>query len=733
MNRSIKNSKYLSCAVMALAGMGWTAPVLAQDQPAGEAAAANNPAALEEIIVTAQKRSQNIQQVPIVVNSISADAAAIRGIEATTDLPQIAPGLLFNRGSNASLVFMRGVGGGYASAGQENPVAIYVDDVYVYSIYGNMFDLAGIDRVEVLSGPQGTLFGRNALGGVVQVITKEPKHTPSVDAKVSYGNYETVRADLYATSGLTENLAGDIAIHFADQGKGYGTNLTTGDDVFWTKDFSARSKLLWSMADATSLQLTVLYDKFRSDQGLSSRLIPGSIGRDGVTTAPADFYDVTQNLQNASRNTQWQSNVRFLHDFGGVSLKNVVAYVNNKTRNTFDNDNTPSIINEQPLNHQYAKTWTEELQLSSDNKQGLNWIIGLFYLNNKSGYNPVRISSSATTYTDFNTELKTQSYAAYGQATVPLTSSTNITAGLRYTYDKKHNDVRATTQTGAVIASLTGAKQDHWSKLTWRLSLDHEFGQGILGYVTYSRGFKAGTFNSTAGNDPGVMPEQIDDIEGGLKTELFDRRVRLNVAGFYYNYKDIQFRILLPAGGGTRILNAAKSEHYGIDASLEAVVTDNLRIQAGMEWLHAKFKSFPNAPATTPNVNLAGVPTGGNRVVATDYSGRDMLSAPDFVGNIGAQYTVDTGSGKLNFAASYNYNSGHAWTLVVNDRARQKAYGVLNLSAMWTSPSEQFDVQVWGRNVGGTKYNAFVISSANGDYGSPAAPATFGVTLGAHF
>ena len=121
MNRSIKNSKFASCAVMALIGMGWVAPVLAQDQADGQAAASNSPAALEEIIVTAQKRSQNIQQVPIVVNSISADAAAIRGIEATTDLPQIAPGLLFNRGSNASLVFMRGVGGGYASAGQENP------------------------------------------------------------------------------------------------------------------------------------------------------------------------------------------------------------------------------------------------------------------------------------------------------------------------------------------------------------------------------------------------------------------------------------------------------------------------------------------------------------------------------------------------------------------------------------------------------------------------------------
>ncbi len=729
MRISIKSSKYTSCALGALFAMGYGAPAVAQAQAADDS---DQGAVLEQIIVTAQKRAQNAQQVPIVVNSISAEAAAARGVEATTDLPQIAPGLMFNRGSNASLVFMRGVGGGYASAGQENPVAIYVDDVYVYSIYGNMFDLAGIDRVEVLSGPQGTLFGRNALGGVVQVITKEPKATPSVEAKIGYGTYDTVRADLYATSGLGENLAADLAVHFSDQGDGYGKNLTTGKDVFVTRDFSARSKLLWNLADATSLQFTVLYDKFRSDQGLSGRLLPGSIGRDGVTTAPADFYDVKQNLFNMSHNTQWQSNIRLIHDFGGVTLKNVAAYVNNKTRNTFDNDNTPAVINEQPLNHQYSKTWTNELQLSSNNKGGVTWIAGLFYLNNKSGYTPVRVAS-ATGYSDFNTQMKTQSYAAYGQTTVPLGESTNITAGLRYTYDKKHNNVLATNQLGAVIGSLTGPNKDHWSKLTWRLSLDQEFAPGILGYATYSRGFKAGTFNTTAGNDPGVDPEQIDDYEVGLKTELFNRRVRLNVAGFYYNYKDIQFRILLPSGGGTRILNAAKSEHYGIDASLEAVITDELRLQAGMEWLHAKFKKFLNAPATSPNINGSGVPTGGNFVVATNYSGRDMLSAPDFVGNIGAQYTVDTGSGKLNFAASYNYNSGHAWTLVVDDRARQKAYGVLNLSTMWTDPSEKFDVQLWGRNVTGTKYNAFVISSANGDYGSPAAPATFGITFGAHF
>ena len=728
----------MSCALVALVGMGWSASAVAQDVPTEDTAPAPTPSegapqaedgtasgGLEEIIVTAQKRSQNLQQVPIVVSSISGDAARARGIDATTDLPSIAPGLQFNRTINAGLVFMRGVGGGFAAAGQEGPVAFYLDDIYVYSLNANMFELNNIDRVEVLSGPQGTLFGRNAVGGVIQVITKDPSDTTSVDARFGFGSYDTVRADLYATTGIAPNLAADISLLYSDQGDGFGRNLATGRDVFKSSAFSARSKLLWTPSSDTSLQFSLLYDRYRSDLGLASRLLPGSIGRDG-STGPADFYDVNQNLQSSNLNRQWLASARFMHDFGGVQLKNVTSYQDNKTFGVYDIDQTPSLINEHNPIRIFSKTWTNELQLSADNPGGVSWIAGLYVLDNKSDYNPARIFSNPPnifgTYFDLITTLDTRSYAGYAQATIPLSDATNVTGGLRYTYDKKHVSGGNVGQNGF---TTNASQKDSWEKVTYRLSLDHQFSPDVLGYVSYNRGFKAGTFNSTAPADPGVAPEVLDDFEAGLKTQLFDRRVRLNVAGFYYSYDDIQVRQVTPAG--IKLLNAAKSEHYGIDASLEAAVTDEFRIQAGMEWLHAEFKSFPGAPATARN------PAGGNITVTTEFAGRRVLSAPKFVGSIGAQYKIETASGDFNLAGNFNYNDGFIWSFEVDDRTREKAYATLNLSLTWTDPSKHFDIRLWGKNVTGTKYNVFAITSVNGDYGTPGDPATYGVTFGLHF
>lgn len=717
-----------STSFLAIIGMGWTAPLLAQTQTPAEPSSPNDEMALEVITVTAQKRSQNLQHVPIVVNALSAEMAQARGVNSTTDLPTIAPGLLLNRGSSNGLIYLRGVGQSNAAAGQEGAVAFYLDDVYVYSLGANMFELNNVERVEVLSGPQGTLFGRNALGGVIQIITKEPSDTPSLNARVGYGNYNTLHADLYATTGLAPNLAADIALLFSDQGNGFGTNLATGKDAFKSEAFSARSKILWSVSETSSLQFSLLYDRNRSDLGLTARLLPGSVGRDRVTTAPADFYDVNQNLQSGKLNEQWLGSARLLHDFGGVTLKNVIAYQYNTTESTSDIDQTPAVINELAPVNISANTWSEELQLSSDNKGGVNWIAGLFYMNNKTSYDFFRIyvnpSNSFGSYSDLISSLYTESYSGYVQATVPLGNSTNVTGGLRYTYDKRKVAGGTFGQNGT---SSIGKNRDHWEKLSYRLSADHEFSSNILGYISYSRGFKAGTFNSTSPAAAGVKPEVIDDYEVGLKTEVFDRRLRLNLAGFYYDYRGIQLRQITPAGAN--LLNAANAEHYGIDASLEAAVTDSFHVQANMEWLHAEFTKFPGAPVTRRNSPA----TGGNGTVAIDYSGRDMLSAPKFSGSIGAQYKIETGSGDISLAGNFAYNSGFSWSLEIDDRTREDGFGILNLSATWTSSSGGYDVKLWGKNVTGTKYNTFVTTSANGDYGTPGAPATFGVTLGAHF
>jgi iron complex outermembrane receptor protein len=303
-----------SASVVAMS-LAWSSAALAQSTSgaAGGASAgsATKPAAtatpstgsassvVDEVIVTAQKRYENVQEVPIVVSSVDAVQAQRRGVESLVDLPMIAPGLQYNRSTNAGLVFMRGVGQGTGAAGAEGPMAFYLDNVYVYSLNANMLQLNNIERVEVLSGPQGTLFGRNALAGVVQVFTKDPGRQPELDAHVGYGSYRTARADVYASTPINDKLAIDIAALGVDQAKGFGTNIATGKNVFYTQDFTIRSKLRWDPTDLTSATFSLMFDRSRNDVGVSSRLLPGSIGRDG-TRAPAGYYDVNQELQSFS-------------------------------------------------------------------------------------------------------------------------------------------------------------------------------------------------------------------------------------------------------------------------------------------------------------------------------------------------------------------------------------------------------------------------------------------------
>lgn len=692
---------------------------------AGAQAREDSTATVGEIIVTAQKRAENIQQVPIVVNAVDAATAEHRGIQKFTDLNTIVPGLQYNRSTNTGLVFMRGVGASQGAVGQEGSTAFYMDDVYIYAVNSILFELNNIERIEVLSGPQGTLFGRNALAGVVQIFTKNPGQEPGLDARLGYDNYDTVKADIYASTPITDNLAIDVAALYIHQGKGFGTNLKTGQDVFYTREYTIRSKMRWEPTDRTSATLTAMYDRTRNDVGVSSRLLPGSVGRDG-SIAPAGFHDVNQELQSFFINKSWMVSFTLEHDLGWAQLKNVVAYQDNFNHEVYDIDQTPTFISHQNPVDLFSKTWTEELQLASKADSPITWIAGVFYLRNESGYTPARIlnnppNAAIGQYFDLLTNLDTTSISGYAQATVNLGDNTRLTGGLRYTEDRKHVYGGFFGQTG--FAFGVGDQKDSWGKVTHRISLDHNFSPDLLAYIAYNSGFKAGTLNSAAPADPGVEPEVIDDIEGGIKSQLFGRRLRLNVAGFHYTYKNIQLR-QVTADSLIRLINAAESEHYGVDLSFETASFNGFRFQGAAEWLHAEFTHFPGAPATRRN------PAGGNLTDIIDYTGRDVLFAPKLTASVGAQYEFSSGLGDFVLAANYRYNDGFSWSIEADDRTRQKSYSAVNASLSWTSLDERVSIRLWGKNITDAEYYTFVNTSANGDYGSPADPATFGITLG---
>ena len=691
--------------------------------PAADQAAPHNVDGLGDIVVTAQRRDQRLQDVPIALTAVTSDTLTGKGVSGTKDLMMAVPGLDFSRQASGATIFVRGVGSTNGAIGQEPSVALYVDGVYLPSPVGSLFSFNNVERVEVLKGPQGTLFGRNATGGVIQVITRDPSFTPEVQGSISYGNYNTVSGTLYATAPLTDNLTGDISFYGFNRASGWGHNLVDGTPTFKGNEWNVRSKWLWKPGTGTEVRLILDAGRTRSQEGLGWHIQPGTKGVDG--SGYPGFYNTNSDMNDRSIDKSYGASLNIKQDLGFADLVSISAYRRVKGGYSLDQDATPAPV---AIDYVYSetRTLTQELQLVSKGSSKLHWIAGAFYFNDKPAFNPILLYGSQLAFFGFPTapdEFKeiirqtTKSYAAFGEATYEIFDRTNLTAGLRWTKDDRTVNGVVTAAPFGLISS--GTFDASFSKLTWRLSLDHKFSDDVMGYVSYNRGFKSGLFNLAAYQDPPVKPEVLDAYEAGLKTELFDKRLRFNISGFYYDYQNMQ--VAIPVPGAQRTFNAAAAELYGIDVDFSARPIPALKIDGGVNWTHSSYTKFPGGPIVTP------LPGGGAATTSGDLAGNTLVHAPKFTANISADYTLDLGDSALDFVASYSYNSGFFW--YPDNFQTQPKTNIVNASIGWTAPSKTWGIDVWGRNLLGEKYYSFVSELSSGYMGSPAEPRTYGATL----
>ena len=686
---------------------------------AGPATAADDGTQIQEIVVTAQRREERLQNVPVAVSAISAGDAINKGITTTSDLTAAIPALNFTQQANGATAFIRGVGSTFTLAGAEPSVAIYVDGVYLPSSQASIFSLNNIQRIEVLRGPQGTLFGRNATGGVIQVVTKDPSQKASVDVSGGYANYDTFTGNLYATAGLTSNLAADVAVYWNHQGNGWGHNLLTGDQIYKGKDLAARSKIMWTPTDTTTVRLSVDYGKSVSTFGFGLKPVPGrtAIGGFGFP----GFYDVNENFKDLSTTTRYATALQITQDVKFATLTSTTAYQSVKPRYTVDEDGSPVPLVDGAI-AEPDKAFTQEFQLASQAGSKISWIGGLFYFHDDAGSDPLNIVGLATGGVRLltNSNQKTDSFAGYAQATAEIVDKTHLTVGLRFTHDDRRITGN-TTANGALIETVEQHKS--FEKLTWRLSLDHQFTPDILGYVSYNRGFKSGFFNTTVLSDPVIRPEVIDSYEAGLKTEFFDHALRLNVAGYYYDYKNLQVNNTI--AGATRILNAASAEIYGVEGDVVVVPVRHLTLTAGMSLIHGRYKDFPDAPSYPAN------PAGGNFSTTIDASGLDTQQTPRAQFNAGIDYTLPTEHGDFGASVLYAYTNGFYWDPA--DELKQPKHSLVNASLSWASPSKAIGVRVWTKNLTNSRYYLYASNTPLLTAFSPAPPRTYGVTVSSHF
>lgn len=715
-------------ASAAVLGAMLATPAIAQDQPianppspeavtgtSATAAAqtaepgAGDTATSQDIVVTAQRRSERLVDVPIAVSSVSAADLESSGVNTVLNLPQTATGLRLDYSGPYVQPTIRGVGSPLVGPGLNSNVSVYVDGFYVPNPLGTDFQLLSVTGVQVLKGPQGTLFGRNATGGAILVTTADPSFTPTVTAKLSYSSFNKINASAYLSGGITSTIAADIS-GFYEYGDGYITNINTGERVSTYRKFTVRPKLLFKPSDDVSFILAYQHSEVddpspfltSSYDGLTSATILAptatvatgprqtSNGAPAVSTLNSDLATLTGRI-----------------DLGFGTLTSYTQYRDDKSSLAGDYDGTAAQIFD--VNWRVLdRTFTQEFNLSSEADKPFTWVLGLYYYNNRNTYPFYNVSVfGSPKFEYFRSVSRSKSYAAFADATYEVANHLFVTGGLRYSIDDTQGEFLCTACGG-----LAGNGSKTFKKLTPRANIRYELGSSTNIYASYNQGYKAGFIPVSSFLVTPVKPEGIDAFEVGFKTAR--GAIRFETSAFYYDYSNLQVAAYVNSSALYR--NADKSTIYGADAQLSADLTADFSVKLAGTYTHAEYKKFGDAvdyvqdPTTGlflhPNVNV---------------DGNVQPRSPKFSGNAAASYNHEFGFGSIGLDANLYYTSRFFFDSP--KRFGQGAYELLNLRATYTTPDKHVSLSVYGTNVTNSKYRIQVLP---GDfaiqqvYGEPA-------------
>ena len=690
-------------------------------QPAPSTQEPDAPSAsaqLEEVVVTAQRRSERLQDIPMAVTAVNAKQLAVSGVDNASDLRQVAPALNSQK-INGSWVAssIRGIGSFSFGVGVEPSVAMYVDGVYLASPFAETLTLNNIASVEVLKGPQGTLFGRNATAGVILMTTSDPTADPHGNFEVGYGSYQTSSVKGYVAGGIAKNLTADFSFIGTFQGEGFGRNLATGNEAGrLNQDLISRTKWVWAPTDSTKFVLIGdafnaygSYSPVTGRPGSISGYIPGYIFPDLRQNVDTDV-DTYRKLRGGGVSLRVDQTV------GDLKFSSISAYRGSRLWEQADLDDTPVSIGKL-LYGQDDRQFSQELQLSSRSGGKLQWTTGFYYYSAKSSNAPVILNFFGLfpNYVLTSDEYKS-SPSIYGQATYALFTDTHLTVGARYSSET--DEAKNAVQDSVVYPS----QKSTTSSPTYRISLDHRFSENFLGYVSFNTGFKSGGFNSGSPGTAPYQPEKLKAYEVGLKTDLFDRRLRLNAAGYHYDYSNIQ--VLAVTNTALLVRNGPTASVYGLDADFDAILTHHFSLNGGINWMTSKFGNYPGCPVGSLT---GGVPL---NFTGTNCAGNQLPFAAKFTGSASVNYAAPLGGGNLRASLSAYCNSGYFYE--PDNLLEERAYVLVNASAKWTA-SNGVSIGVFGKNL----TNKRVLGTGTAGNGNQNAwysdPITYGITLGYSF
>ena len=693
----------------------------------GSLPAAAQENGLEEVLVTARKRQEPLQNTPLSVSVFSEDAINDRVINSVTDLGYATPNVIIDAGASASgsnaasTIFIRGVGQTDFTLSVDPGVGVYVDGVYYGQQVGTALDFLDVERVEILRGPQGTLFGRNTIGGAINILTQRPAMEFGGKLKLTTGSDK--RADVSGSLNLplAENLFSKVSLS-ARSRDGYvnrvGSDIELGDD----DSVSGRGTLLWSPSEDLEIVLSADFTREREEVApevlvdvneaapipFFHNFVSGSpcFPPPGSTTnpncfndqwVPSDPFTEYGTFDSASDLDLWGVALTATWGLGSLTFKSITALREFDSYFSIDNDHSPLEIVQFTSDFE-SEQFTQEFQLLGISLSGrLNWLAGFYYYDESAtDRNPVDFSIGSL---EVGGDLDVKSYAAFAQATYSLSEKLDLTLGLRYTDEKKVRDPRSFFTSpfvlGPTLVLPAGTylvppeevtiKADATTPL---VNLSYQWTEQFMSYFSYSEGFKGGGFTDRVSfpvpETPTFDPEEVESYEIGFKSSLFNNRLRLNAAGFFVDYTNIQ--ILVATAIAPVIQNAAAGEVKGFEVEFQGLLTDKFEISGGLGYINAKYKQIDP--------------------LATEISiENEFPKTPEWSSNLSASYELALkGGSTITPRLDWSYR-GSVFNDALNDpRVRQKSFHLLNASLHFTNPTDKWGMILSGRNLTDEEY-----------------------------
>lgn len=717
-----------ACLILALSAAVHLSPVHAADS-SPQSGAQSSVQALNEIVVTAQKYKQRLQDVPISITAISGSALAQANVTTTYDLPTLVSGLLWSNEGAWATPSIRGISTTDASDGAPSPVAIYVDGVYEPDESGTLMDLPDISSIQVLKGPQGTLYGQNAVAGAIVVNTLGPSFTPTGRVDLTGGligggssrDSGHYGASAFVSGPLVGNtLAGSLSAYY-DKIGGYLINDLNGQSAGRIDADNIRGKLLWKPADGVSILATAYYihredgvaeTGFPYNDMTAAALYPGAV----VPTKPWHIaYDgpppnVATNARGASLNASFDLGLGTLTSITGYT--NYGVLVDASSGDAYSPGCIAVFSCVEAAVSEPDTTWSQEFDFASRQIGRFRFVTGLY------GFYDDALAYITYNHLTFITDtlVKTTSYAAFGEVTYDVTSNLSFTGGLRVT----HDSIRASGYLGLPPALPYADKG--WTAATPRASLVYKFNPVVNTYFTYSEGFKGGVASGEYTVAPPANPEKLYSYELGVKAA--QSRYMVDLAAYYYDYKDLQVETLVNQGTVTEPQNAADAKLYGIDFDGTFRWSDAFETRLDTTYLaHAEYSSFPHAITYIPPLGPFGLVTDNDY----DATGTRMLDAPLWTGTLSGTYTKMITAGVLRATGSVYYASSYRWDYT--GRIQTPGYYLLNAQFTFSPQSSNFRYTLYGKNLANKVYIDGVTPSAANSQAFFAQPREIGVKI----